>query len=95
MIELLPPSALSCGDAGNPGVHHAEIAAHQTCSYRAEQVMEKFERFIQCMCCSKSVFELRCKNNEGGNGIMCKLFKAIIFETLGTLVGTNRSASQN
>lgn len=48
MVVLLPPSALSYGDAGKPSVHHTEIAAHRIYSYRAEQVMEKVKRFIQC-----------------------------------------------
>lgn len=48
MVVFFPPSALSYGDAGKPSVHHTEIAAHRTYSYRAEQVMEKWKRFIQC-----------------------------------------------
>lgn len=28
MVVLLPPSALSYGDAGKPSVHHTEIAVH-------------------------------------------------------------------
>lgn len=38
------------------------------------------------ICC----YELRCKNSEGGDGIMGKLSIAITFETSVTLVGWHK-----